>query len=225
MKSHWLLSGLLVFLASCQTTSPTATPSSSILSPDTVTMKEQPAAAETPSPSTSETHTISAEGIGEARVGMTLGELKQKLAQKADFGEEIPLMVDFNAIAVSQNGEIQYYILSFASEPLTDSDPIPFLMTNNPKYLTEEGIGPSVAIAKAEEAYGKATLNYNTDNESREYIQFANPPADNLSFRSDGSSEDFVGIYGESTDGSYYETTEYKEDATIESVMVDGVRP
>jgi hypothetical protein len=241
VKSYWFLISLFVFLASCSQTPPTPT-----VSPNTTTPSpEQPAAiasspspaapqatqsakqpsAVTQSPSPSPTFLISVEGIGEARVGMTLGELRKKLAGKAELGEDTPLMVDFNAIPVSQNGEVQYYILHFATEPLTDSDPISFLMTKNPKYRTAEGVGPETPIAQAESVYGKATLNYNTDNESREYIRFANLPGRSLSFRTNGSPGSFAGIYESAQDGSYYETQKFREDAAISSVMVDGYRP
>jgi hypothetical protein len=117
----------------------------------------------TPSSTPAAAYLISPEGIGEARLGMKLGELKQKLADGAELGEDQPFLVDLNAIPVRINKEVQYYILHFSSEPLTDSDPIPFLMTDNPKYRTAEGVGPGVAIAQAKKVYSDATLYYNLE--------------------------------------------------------------
>lgn len=231
LKSYGFLFPLLVFLASCTQTPPAPTTSSqqpqNAESPSEIASSPSAAtpSAVAQSPAPAEEFLISAERIGEARVGMTLGELKQKLAGKAEFGNDEPFMVDFNAIPVSKKGEVQYYILHFSAEPLTDSDPIPFLMTDNLRYRTAEGVGPGTPIAEAENAYGKATLNYNTENESREYISFANAPAKNLSFRTNGSPGNFAGIYESSRNGSSYETQQYREDAAIASVMVDGYRP
>ena len=117
---------LSLLLASCTQTShsPTQSPITSSSSSD---VPVSPSPSSTPAAA----YLISPEGIGEARLGMKLGELKQKLAEGAELGEDQPFLVDLNAIPVSINKEVQYYILHFSSEPLTDSDPIPFLVTGD----------------------------------------------------------------------------------------------
>ncbi|MEC4984207.1 MAG: hypothetical protein SAJ37_18300 [Oscillatoria sp. PMC 1068.18] len=180
-------------------------------------------------PPPSPTQTISANSIGEAKIGMTLGELKTLLKDEAEFKVVTPFMVDLDAISVSKNGEIQYYIAYFSYEPITDSDPIKILLTDNPNYRTSAGVGPKTLVKEAESVYGDAKLKYNSDYESREYIEFAQQPATNIVFRSNGSlaaSKGFAGIYGNSKDeyGSYFETTKYRDDAAISSIMIDGSR-
>ncbi len=216
MKFKLCVLGLAFMVASCGSAQP---PDANPSSQTTGSTTEQAAPV-------SEALLISGDGIGPARLGMTLGDLKQELGDRVEFSEEIPLMVDFNAIAISQNGEEQYYIVYGTWETMTDSDPIQMLLTKNSKYQTREGVGPGMAIAQAESAYGDAMLNHNMDNEGREYIQFANPPFEHISFRTNGSPGNFAGIYGEnnrdSQDPSYYETQEFRNDATISMVMVDG---
>ncbi|MBZ8179827.1 hypothetical protein [Oscillatoria salina] len=254
MKFSWLLPCLLIILASCTPATQTDNIESPVDSREetssnqetdspneiTVSPTDENSEDEIPdsktqatqklSPPTSETQTISANSIGEAKIGMTLGELKAQLKDEAEFEVVTPFMVDLDAISVSKNGEVQYYIAYFSYEPITDSDPIKILLTDNPNYRTSEGVGPTTLIKEAESVYGDAKLQYNSDYESREYIEFAQQPAENIIFRSNGSlaaSKGFAGIYGNSQDeyGSYFETTKYRDDGAISSIMIDGSRP
>lgn len=169
--------------------------------------------------SEAERYQISAEGIGVARLGMTLGDLKQTLGDTAQFEVKSPFIVDFDAIAVRQNGEIQFYILYLAGEPAGDDEPIQGLWTDNPAYTTADGVGTGTLISTAEDAYGDATLSFNYDNEGREYVRFANHPAPNISFGTGNANTSTAGIYPESS-GGFNETQEYNPDATIQSVLV-----
>ena len=90
---------------------------------------------------------ISSEGIGKARLGMTLGQLKEISDPDTEFKLQSSFMVDLNAIAVTKSGVVQYYILYLAgttSHPdritPSDRDPITILMTDNPNYQTKEGV-------------------------------------------------------------------------------------
>ena len=173
---------------------------------------------------------ISAEGIGKAKLGMSVAELKQVSDPETEFEIISSFMADVNAIAVSQKGLVQYYILYPAgttshpdrSTP-TDKDPIAFLMTDNYNYQTEEGVRVGMMIEEAENIYGNATLAYNVEGESREYITFGdNPP--NLKFVaslfksiSDGLA--FSGIYPEYP-GVVYTTDKYQKDAAIAAIEV-----
>ena len=173
---------------------------------------------------------ISAEGIGKAKLGMTLAELKQISEPDTEFKIITPFMADVNAIAVSQKGLVQYYILYPAgttshpnkSTP-TDNDPIAFLMTDNYNYQTEEGVKVGMPIQEAEDIYGNATLAYNIEGESREYITFGdNPP--NLKFvasffKSISDGLGFSGIYPEYP-GVTYTTNKYQKDAAIAAIEV-----
>ena len=174
---------------------------------------------------------ISANGIGRAKLGMTVGELKQISDRDTEFEVVSSFMVDVNAIAVSKDGLVQYYILYPAgttshpnkSTP-TDNDPIALLMTDNYNYQTQEGIGAGTSIEEAENIYGDAVLSYNIEGESREYITFGDESSDNLNFRaayfkSISAGLGFSGIYPEYP-GAVYTTDKYREDATIAAIEV-----
>ncbi|NJO66606.1 MAG: hypothetical protein HC832_03615 [Leptolyngbyaceae cyanobacterium RM1_405_57] len=162
VKKYLIYSSILLWLSGCGT--PPVSPEASV--PDSTPAVEEVAPSPSPSPDVETTVPdellISSEGVGLANLGMTLGELKQVLGAEAEFVVESPFMVDFDAIAVRQAGEVQFYILYLASETFTDEDVIQGLMTDNPKFLTREAVGAGVAIAQAESVYGKATLSYNT---------------------------------------------------------------
>lgn len=160
--------------------------------------------------------TITGSSIGVAELGMSLGELKQALPE-ATFEVRSPFMVDFDAIAVSQGTETLFYILYFAGDSFDDTALIQGLLTENPAFLTPEGIGAGSPITEAVAAYGAPTLSYNTDNESREYVRFTDHPSPNLAFRTGSGAE--AGIYPDIT-ASFHETTEYQPEAVIQSVML-----
>lgn len=171
------------------------------------------------SPSTSEALMISATGIGRAKIGMTFGQLKQVLGSDTKFNVESPFMVDFDAIAVSESGKVQYYILYPAETTFADSDLIELLLTDNPDLRTTEGIGPGILLKQAEAIYGDATLSYNTQDESREYVRFAHQPAPNLLFRPSVLNQQFAGIYS-SPIGEYNETKNFQKSTRIHSILV-----
>ena len=212
--------------------SPSASPTSSqpaqvtpTSSPESVRPVEaSPASPEIPSaklsPPASNAYRISAEGIGSAKVGMSVGQLKKSLAGKAQFQVKSPFIVDFDAIAVVQGGKEQYYILYPAGTPLADSDVIEAIVTDNPNYRTAQGVGPGTAIAQAEAVYGQATVSHNTLNESREYVKFANPPSDDIAFRTQApAGKPLVGIYS-SSNNELKETKKFEKAAAIGLVEV-----
>jgi len=174
---------------------------------------------------------ISPNGIGEAKLGMTLGELKQISSPKTEFSSISPFSADLNAISVSKKGLVQYYILyeintDTESEQFMpqDDEIITLLMTNNYNYETKEGIKVGTPIEEAEDIYGNAVLAYNVDGESVEYISFNDYDADNIRFRasyfkliSDGLG--FAGIYPEYP-GVAYTTDKYQSDAAIAAIEV-----
>ncbi|MBW4465847.1 MAG: hypothetical protein KME07_10475 [Pegethrix bostrychoides GSE-TBD4-15B] len=212
---------LLLTLAGCngssdsQISAPSPAASASPQSP--VTSSPQVSATPSPSPSP-ETSLISAQGIGAARLGMTYGDLKRTLGADAELAVKSPFIADFDAVAIRQAGEVQYYILYLSGQTLSDSDPIQGILTDNPKFRTAENIGTKTPISEAEQVYGQATLSYNTQNESREYARFAKqPPA--LSFGTGNGNASPAGIYA-TPQASYNETQQFREDAVIQSVLV-----
>ncbi|MGF1536532.1 MAG: lysozyme inhibitor LprI family protein [Elainellaceae cyanobacterium] len=174
---------------------------------------------------------ITGDRIGPVRVGTTLGELETVVKQT--YGEEVTFvptpnfMVDLDAIAVNLGEETLFYALYFGSESLSDSEPVELLLTTNPRFKTPKGVGPGTTLQAAEAAYGEATLAHSTENEMRESVRFANFNAASVVFRTNGFSEagpGLAGIYDESAGGSFFETTQYRDDAVIRAVMVDGNR-
>lgn len=216
-----LLASLLLLVTGCGST---PTSSSTEPSPPTPTEEASPPSSPTPSaqlsPPASEAFLITGEGIGSAQVGMTFEELKQRLGDEVEFQVESPFMVDFDAIAIVREGEVQYYILYPAGTSLEDSALIEAVITDNPQYRTAEGVGPETSVQQAEAVYGNATLYYSLANESREYLRFANQPSPDIAFRLGAANDGTVaGIYP-SPQEEYNETEEYREDATIRSVEV-----
>ena len=163
--------------------------------------------------------TISDRTIGAAKVGMTFGELKKALGSTALFKVESPFMVDFDAVAVSESGKVQYRIIYAARTKLKDSDVIELLMTDNSSYKTVQGVGPSMTLKQAEAIYGKATLSYNVDNESREGVVFATQPTRKIMFVPKAEGKQFAGVYGPGK-GGFYQTNKYQQNAVIKYVMV-----
>jgi hypothetical protein len=198
----------------------TETPGPSVDAPAIAEPAESAESAEPlPIPDATSDRLISDAGIGSALLGMTLGEFKQAIGDAYRLEPIAPFMADFDAIAVQQNGEAQYYILHLAGTPLTDDDRIQGLRTDNPRYQTAEGIGPGSAIATAEALYGNATLSYNVDNEGREYVRFDAFELTNLVFGTGNANVETAGIYPDST-SAYNETDDYRPDAAIESILL-----
>jgi hypothetical protein len=225
VRAGLILSSLLVLAGGCNRASETTVAQSPSPSPtSTPSRAESPSPSSTPSASASEPDApaptlISAQGIGEAQLGMTFGELKQKLGSRAEFKVQSPFIVDFDAIAVSKSGAVQYYILYLAGQSFKDSDVIQGVLTENPAFRTADDVGPQTPIQQAEAAYGKATISYSTANESREYVRFERQPASNISFGTGSVGTTSAGIYPSPT-GEYNETQNFHDNAKIKSVLV-----
>ncbi|WP_204102445.1 MULTISPECIES: hypothetical protein [Spirulina sp. CCY15215] len=185
---------------------------SAIASPDTASDK----------PVISQNNTlISGEGIGQVKFGMTFAEAKAVLGEEVEYVLEPHYIVDFDAISVRQDGEVLFYILHFAEQPLKDDDLITFLQTNNPAFQTAEGVHAGMLIKDAEKIYGKASL-FTSEVESRESVNFQNEPKEKLYFGTfgGGANADIpAGIYPD-PDTLPRDTTEYREDATIQYISV-----
>lgn len=221
------LAAIALLLAGCNAPAPIATPepepaASSPAAPETGSPTPTTSAsppASTPTPAAEQPAVISETGIGSVQLGMTIAQLRQILGTSAEFVVQAPFMVDFDAIAVRQNGQVQYYILYLAGQQPNENQPIQGLLTMNSRYKTAAGVGVGVSIAQAESAYGKATLSYNTENESREYARFERQPADNISFGTGNGAQQTAGVYPPGN-GTFRETQEFRSDAVIQSILV-----
>lgn len=160
-------------------------------------------------------------GIGEARAGMTIGELRAALPAGTTLGAAAPFMVDIDALPVVRGADTLYRVLVVSGEPSDDGAPVSTVATRNAAFRTAEGIGPGSTLAEAAAAYGAPTLSYRTDDESREYATFARYPHPEVHFRV-GAGSDASGLAGRyDTHGEYNTTRDYDPDARISLVMVD----
>jgi hypothetical protein len=162
---------------------------------------------------------ITSTGIGAAKIGMTYQELKQQLGNGYDFQVKTSFMDGFEAIAVKRSGKVQYYIPYPAGTKFTNGDRIQHLMTDNPDYRTEKGVGPGTPIGQAVSVYGGATLSFSKENESREFIGFGQQP-NGLAFRpKPAKNRTFAGEYPESN-SEYLKTRKYDAKAAIGQITV-----
>ncbi|WP_309736887.1 hypothetical protein [Chamaesiphon sp. OTE_75_metabat_556] len=158
-------------------------------------------------------------GIGDAKIGMTFKELKQKMGAQVEFPVKTNFIEGFDAIAVTKAGTVQYYIPYPTGTNFTDADRIQHLMTDNPNYRTQQGVGPGTSIGQAVSVYGNATLSMSKDNESREFINFTQHP-NGLAFRPKPvGKRNFAGDYPESND-DYLKTQKYDKQAAIGQITV-----
>lgn len=158
-------------------------------------------------------------GIGMAKIGMSFRELKQQMGKGFEFPIKTSFLEGFDAIAVTKAGKVQYYIPYPAGTQFTDTDRIQHLMTDNPNYRTEQGVGPGTSIGQAATVYGNATLSLSKENESREFINFTQHPS-GLAFRPKPvRSRPFAGEYPESNE-EYLKTQKYDDTAAIGQITV-----
>ena len=177
---------------------------------------------------------ITSDGIGPAKIGDTYGQIKQALGADYSFIDEPSFMVDLSAIAVLREGisapfggqAVAFYLVYNEGDPLTDSTPINLIVTSNPNYHTAEGTGPGTLLANAVRDYGKITLGFNTQAESREFASFERGPA-RLDFRTEALTHGFAGDYSvpDAIRGEFNQTSAFFENASISQVWVRGDRP
>jgi hypothetical protein len=168
---------------------------------------------------TDPTQQITPIGIGSAKIGMSFKELKEQMGQGFQFPIKASFIEGFDAIAVTKSGAVQYYIPYPTGTQFTDTDRIKHLMTDNPNYRTEQGVGPGTSIKQATTVYGGATLSMSKENESREFISFTQHP-NGLAFRPKPvGSHTFAGEYPESNE-EYLKTQKYDNRAAIGQITV-----
>lgn len=166
---------------------------------------------------------ISSEGIGLARRGMSLGELRHALPGSYVMGApDSAFMVDVVAIPVSSGADTLYRLILPAGEPVDDGARPHFVMTMHPGVRTAEGVAPGMTLADAARIYGEPVLSYSVLDESREYAEFPRQP-ERVNFRVLPAGDDtFAGTY--TTSDEYNTTDEYAGDARIWMIFVDLFR-
>jgi hypothetical protein len=181
---------------------------------------DSPKTSQTPVPTktstASVTPTISADGMGGIRLGMTIGELKKMkgytIQTKSAFA------TGYSALAVSQKGKVQFYIPYARQKPITDKDQVRFLVTENPTYKTDQGVGPGMTLKQVSQIYGQPVLQLQKEAESGEILAFARQPQ-SMAF-STGRSATKVGIYPKVKGKIAVQTNKYNENAKIKRITV-----
>jgi hypothetical protein len=179
-----------------------------------------PKTGQTPFPTTTSaasiTPTISADGMGGIKLGMTIGELKKMkgytIQTKSAFA------AGYSALAVSQKGKVQFYIPYARQKPITDKDQVRFLVTENPAYKTDQGVSPGMTLKQVSQTYGQPILQLQKEAESGEILTFAQQPQ-GMAF-STGRSTTKVGIYPKVKGKTAVQTTKYNEKAKIKRITV-----
>jgi hypothetical protein len=164
--------------------------------------------------------TIAEGGIGAAKVGMTLAELKKNLKNSARFETQTDFAPGYNAVAVKQQGKVQFYIPYPKNQKVTGNEQIKFLVTDNPLYKTAEGVSPGMSIKKATAIYGGAQLAFNPKAKVEEIVAFANQPGDLRFFSSGAESNGRAGIYPKKTQEQGFVTDKFGESGKIKRITV-----
>ena len=174
---------------------------------------------------------ITSTRIGSAKLGMTLGDLKQLLPPEAEL-QATQLGVDLPpGMRVSFGPEVQYDLafdsVNLETQPISDQSKIAWIIARNPNYRTAEGVGPGTPLKEAVSQYSTATLGYSHENESRESIQFAkgpfsNTPGTQVWIRSNQwTLTDFAGLYPKPERRTNYQQTQnYRDHAAIGSIAI-----
>ncbi len=164
--------------------------------------------------------TIADGGIGVAKVGMTLVELKKNLKNSARFETQTDFAPGYNAVAVKQQGKVQFYIPYPKNQKVTGNEQIKFLVTDNPLYKTAEGVSPGMSIKKATDIYGGAQLAFNPKAKVEEIVAFANQPGDLRFFSSGAESNGRAGIYPKKTPEQGFVTDKFGASGKIKRITV-----
>ncbi len=166
--------------------------------------------------------TITEGGIGAAKVGMTLAELKKTLKNSARFETQTNFTPGYDALAIRQKGKVQFYIPYPKNKKVTDNEQINILVTDNPTYKTAEGISPGMSIKKATEIYGDAQLGYDPKNSLEEVVRFTRQPGELLFFSGGTERNGRAGIYPskQQNNDQGFATNKYGNSGKIKRITV-----
>jgi hypothetical protein len=164
--------------------------------------------------------TIRPDGIGDARIGMTIGELRASLQPGMLLGTAAPYMVDIDGMPVTLGADTLYYVLILAGESSADEAVIDLLATSHATFRTADAVGPGTTLGAAAALLGAPRLSYHTMNESREFAVFDALPESIMLRVAPAGENAFAGVYA--TDDEYNETTRYDPAARISMVLVRG---
>jgi hypothetical protein len=159
-------------------------------------------------------------GIGAVKVGMTLAEVKKNLKPSTRFETQINFLPGYNALAVKQQGKVQFYIPYLKSKKVADTDQVKFLVTDNPLYKTAEGVSPGMTIKKAAAIYGNAQLAFDPKDKIGESVTFANQPGDLYFFTSNADRNAKAGVYSKKVSQQGFVTDKFIDSGRIKRITV-----
>ena len=183
---------------------------------------------------------ITPTSAGVVRLGMSMGELRQKLPPQTIYELEMGGLVE-DFLKVSYHGKsLNLYVSNFDVQTqtindLSDEMKILGIFVKDPSFMTAEGLRPGTRIEDAIAAYGTATFSYYYRTDSGEEIRFANNPLPSpisgirslirpnnriFSVLSNNPSG-LVGIYTNFDPNKILqETQQYREDAAIAEIQL-----
>ena len=172
------------------------------------------------------------DGIGEARAGMTLGDLRAALPAHASLGGANPaFMVDWQGIPVLHGPDTLYHVLLPASAPPADEDFLVLAVTTHPGARVgrgggREGMAPGMTLAQVEAEVGSLTLSWSIHDESREWVRWVGmPPGTSVRVDPFSVPDSLNGLAGHYPEvGEFNETTAYHGEARIGMIMVELAR-
>ena len=154
---------------------------------------------------------ITPTSVGPAVLGSTLDQLEAQLGADYDISDLQPVTVDFTGYVIRRDGDIQ-----FRAVVDDETDLITTFLISNGSYVTVEGAMPGMSVLDAIEIFGDASFAWFPEQESREFVFFANQTDSRFLFRTPGVGGNNVGIY---EDGEF-ETTDFDEEGVISSIWI-----
>lgn len=126
---------------------------------------------------------ITFQGIGRAKIGMDIGELKQAYPGAKVVGPTQPNQC-VETLSLILNGESLFQftttdvwdVAPYCEEP-KDGLVVEWIYTMLPGFKTAEGIGPGTRVKEAVKVWGPATIVAPVDEETRWWVRFSQPPA------------------------------------------------
>lgn len=156
---------------------------------------------------------ITENGIGPVKLGMTLLDAKQAFPMatfsRGSDGEGVALVnvtTKESLVMVLFAGDID------RDKPIDWSKRISFMETFSPKCATRLGVHPGSLVSDTERLYGKIQKIVRSEIESRQYARFKNQPR-GMIFRID-----YSGVFQEGQP----ETIRYRPDAHVSSIAIEA---
>ena len=164
-------------------------------------------------PSTVAQCTISENGIGPVKLGMTLLEAKQAFPtatfSRGTDGEGVALV---NVSMKESRMMLLYAGEDDRDKPVNWSKRISSIEAFSSNCSTRHGVRPGSLVAESEKQYGKVRKIFTSEIEARQFVEFQNQPA-YLIFRID-----YSGVFAE----GQTETVKYRPDAKIYSIAIQS---